>query len=112
MKIRRQPLTQERLKLVGYSYRYMFLLSQLLELEYSQHLDTDFRNPNIHNKISKMSGLIGEVSKHTSLVLGDSDQETILEYVDDLNEIVKTLLNLEPEEIKRFSENLETILNR
>lgn len=94
---------------VGISYRYMFLLSQLLELEYSQFLDSDFKSPVIHNKIRKMREAHGDIVKHLGVVLDGKDVESILEPTHYLNETVKILCSLEPNQIKEFSEGLNKL---
>lgn len=111
MKLRRQPMTQERLRKVGHSYRYMFLLTQLLELEYAQWCDSDFNNPTIHNKIRKMNEAKRDVVRHFGSFVDNKSIDAILEPTHYLNETVKILCSLEADQIAEFAQGLTKMIN-
>lgn len=105
-------MTQERAIAVGKSYRYMFLLTQLLELEYAQYMDTSFNNPTIHNKIRKMNEAKRDVVRHFGSFVDNKSMDAILEPTHYLNETVKILCSLDPQDIQTFSQSLNKIINK
>jgi hypothetical protein len=110
-KLRRQPLTKERARKIGMSFRHMYVLSVLMELEYMEHCDVNLKHPTIHQKLSRIKSDLQDVQKHHALVLDGKDVETILEPIHHLNEVIKVLLELEPNQIEAFSQGLSKMIN-
>lgn len=111
-KLRTAPLTKENAKRIGQSYRYMYLLSRLMDLEYTNYRDINLKSPVLHQKITRMTQDLEAVTKHHSLVLDTADADDILDSVYYLNNVVKVLCGLEPHQIKEFSEGLANMLKQ
>jgi len=110
-KLRKYPLTDERLKQVGESYRIMYALMAMAELEYTKYMDTNFKDPMIHKTISNVKDGIGKILRHHKVAVDTSDETTILGFVDDSLEVVKLMLNkLQPEQIREFAQGFSDMV--
>lgn len=104
IKVRRQPLSEKRCEQVGESYRLMYILMSMAELEYQKYMDTDFQNPMIHATITKIKEGISRVLSHHKVAVDDSQLIPILEFTDDMLTTVKLMANnMEPREISAFA---------
>ena len=109
MKLRQQQLTQDKARRIGESYRFMYVVSNVLQLEYMQHRDTHYGRPDIHNKIRLMTQSMDAVSKHLVGFVGDAENEEVLEFTDLLADVFKELVNLNKEELSVFVNQLKQI---
>jgi hypothetical protein len=109
-KLRKQPLSQEKMLSIGRSYRQMYILAALMDLEYTNFMDTNFKNPITHQKISQIKANIDHVMVKHQMALDRTNTDNLIFALDDLNDIVKLMTNLTPEQIKEFAKGFEKLL--
>lgn len=109
-RLRKAEMTDERAAAVGRSYRQMYILASLMDLEYTNFMDTNFKNPITHQKISQIKANIDHVMVKHQMVLDKTNTDNLIFALDDLNDIVKLMTNLTPEQIKEFSKGFEKML--
>lgn len=110
--LRKQKLTPERAMRIGESYRQMYILAAIMELEYMQFMDTNFKNPVTHQKIGTMKACLDHVIKAHSLAVDKANEENTLCALDDLNDIIKLMTSMPPEQIKEFAESFGKMINK
>ncbi|QIL37808.1 hypothetical protein G7074_18080 [Pedobacter sp. HDW13] len=108
-KLRIQPLTEARMRAVGESYRMQYILCRLLDIEYSDQLDVNFRKPAIHNHIRRAQESIKAVHEHSKLCLEVGKDDNILESMCELHEIVKMIAHLDQNQIKEVCEGMRSM---
>jgi hypothetical protein len=99
----KQPMTPVRAKRVGESYRQMFGLASMLDLEYTQHMDVDFKSQAVHNHVKTILKSIQFILRHHKAGVDTSAEEPILDGLHDLNEINKMFLGMSSERIQAFA---------
>jgi hypothetical protein len=109
-KLRKQPLTPEKMLSIGRSYRQMYILASLMDLEYSNFMDINFKSPITHQKISQIKANIDHVMINHKIVLEKTNTDELLFALDDLNDIVKLMSRLTPEQIQEFAKGFEKML--
>lgn len=105
-KLRKQQLTPERMISIGRSYRQMYILASLMDIEYTNFMDTDFKQPITHQKISQIKDNIDYVMRKHQMVLEKGNADELIFALDDLNDIIKLLTNLNSEQIKEILQKL------
>lgn len=110
-KLRKQPLTNERMLSIGRSYRQMYILASLMDLEYTNFMDTNFKDPITHQKISQIKSNIDHVLSKHKIAVDTTYSDNMLFALDDLNDIVKLMTNLSPEQIKEFAKEFGKMEN-
>jgi hypothetical protein len=110
--LRKQPLTDERAMRIGKSYRQMYILAAIMELEYTNFMDTNFKNPITHHKIATLKGCLDHVIKAHRLAVDKVNEDNTLFALDDLNDIIKLMTNLAPEQIKDFAAGFSKMVNK
>jgi hypothetical protein len=109
-KLRKQQLTPEKMISIGRSYRQMYILAALMDLEYSNFMDINFKSPITHQKISQIKANIDHVMTKHKIVLDKINTDELLFALDDLNDIVKLMSRLTPEQIQEFAKGFEKML--
>jgi hypothetical protein len=105
-KLRKQQLTPERMISIGRSYRQMYILASLMDIEYTNFMDTDFKQPITHQKISQIKDNVDYVMRKHQMVLEKGNADELIFALDDLNDIIKLLTNLNSEQIKEILQKL------
>ena len=109
--LRKQPLTDERAMRIGKSYRQMYILAAIMELEYANFMDTNFKNSVTHHKINTMKDCIAHVMNAHKLAVDKMNEDNTLVALDDLNDIIKMMTNMDPKQIKEFAEGFSKMAN-
>lgn len=109
--LRKQPLTDERAMRIGKSYRQMYILASLMELEYANFMDTNFKNPITHQKIGTMKSCLDHVIKVHRLAVDQVNEDNTLVALDDLNDIIKSITSLDPKQIRDFAEGISRLMS-
>lgn len=93
--MRRRELTEERVVKVAESYRMMYALTSLLEMEHQEYLDTDFKNANLHNHIRRIKESIKVIQTAINRVIDIDkiDELFVMESIYNLRTIVNDKLN-------------------
>lgn len=112
MSIRKQPLSPERMQGLGKSYRQMYILASLLDYEYSNYMDTNFKNPVTHQKISVIKSNVDHVIKAHKLAVNVADTDGIIDTLSDLNEVIKLLTNMSPSQLREFLAGFEAMVEK
>jgi hypothetical protein len=73
-------------------------------------MDTNFKNPITHQKISQIKANIDHVMIKHQMVLDKNNTDNLIFALDDLNDIVKLMTNLTPEQIKEFLKGFEKLV--
>jgi hypothetical protein len=108
-KLRKQQLTPEKMLSIGRSYRQMYILAALMDLEYTNFMDINFKSPITHQKISQIKANIDHVMIKHQMVLDRNNTDNLIFALDDLNDIVKLMTNLTPEQIKEFAKGFVSL---
>jgi hypothetical protein len=109
-KLRKQQLTPEKMISIGRSYRQMYILASLMDLEYTNFMDTNFKSPITHQKISQIKANIDHVMVKHRMAIDATETDNLIFALDDLNDIVKLMTNLTPDQIKEFAKGFEKLL--
>lgn len=98
-----QPMTPAREQLIAESYRQMYALASMMELEYAQHMDTNYKSQAVHNHVKTLKRSIEFILKHHKAGVDTSAEVPILDALFDLNDINKMFLRMAPERIQAFA---------
>ena len=108
----RYPMTPERAKRVGESYRQMFAYCQMMLMEYDKYMDTDFKSQAVNNHIKSMIKSIDFIMSKHKVAVDTSAEINILDGLYDLNRINKMFLGMQTERITVFADNMEAELKK
>ena len=103
---KRPKLTPERAMRIGMAYRQMYALAKMMELEYSQHMDVNFRDPITHGFIKSIATNIKLVLQKHKALINDDAEISILEGMFHLNEINRMFLTMPAERIEAFADGM------
>jgi hypothetical protein len=84
----------------------MYILASLMDIEYTKFMDTDFKQPITHQKISQIKDNVDYVMRKHQMVLEKGNADELIFALDDLNDIIKLLTNLNSEQIKEILQKL------
>lgn len=94
-KLRKVPLTDQRARAAGESYRYLYVLAQMMDIEYQEYKDTDFKDGITHKEIGVMNKAIQFILHKHAKVLGGTSDDNVLAIAHELGRTIKKAINVD-----------------
>lgn len=102
----RQELTEKRKEEIIYSLNYIWLLAECIKTEHLMALiDTNFKNPLIHNFANRISKDATNIQKHLKIIV--IDDELAEERMIEVHRVLKFFADKNTEELRAFNDLIE-----